>query len=279
MPDGIHVLYEPFAGSAAITIAAAYKNKAQKYVINDYHGPIANLWKAIISHPETLCKKYQEIWEAQKEQERDYYDFIRDRFNKHGQSHHFLYLLARCVKGTVRYNRKGEFNNSPDNRRLGMKPETMQINLRRISTLLKSRTMVSCKDYKDVLAKAQKGDLVYLDPPYQGVCNVRNHRYCQSVDFDEFCEQLSQLNKRKIDFIVSYDGRTGDKVHGKELPSVLDLQKIEVKVGRSAQATLLGRSDYTYESLYVSKSITHRILVPLSTHLETEKFPLFCGLS
>ncbi|MBM4103817.1 MAG: DNA adenine methylase [Planctomycetes bacterium] len=278
MPDGINVLYEPFAGSAAITIAAAYKNKARRYVINDLHTPIANLWNEIINNPERLCKKYESLWNAQKKQGRSYYDFIRTCFNEKGSSHHFLYLLARCVKGTVRYNRNGEFNNSPDNRRLGMKPENMRNNLANISAILKGRVTVCCNDYKEILAKSRKGDLIYMDPPYQGVCNVRNHRYCQSVDFDEFCEQLFLLNRKKIDFIVSYDGRTGNKVHGKELPSDLNLQRIELKVGRSAQATLLGRTDYTYESLYVSKSIADKRSILPSNYLEAEELPLFCGL-
>jgi len=30
-----------------------------------------------------------------------------------------LYLLDRCVKGAVRYNKEGWFNQSPDKRRLG----------------------------------------------------------------------------------------------------------------------------------------------------------------
>jgi DNA adenine methylase len=216
--------------------------------------------------------------ERPKKTGRSYYDFIRTCFNEKGESHHFLYLLARCVKGTVRYNRNGKFNNSPDNRRLGMKPENMRSNLVNVSTILNGRATICCSDYKEILAKARKGDLIYMDPPYQGVCNVRNHRYCKGVDFDEFCEQLFQLNQKKIDFIVSYDGRTGDKTYGKELPSNLNLQKIELRAGRSTQATLLGRTDYTYESLYISKSIAVNRPIPFSSYVEPEKLPLFCGL-
>ena len=68
--------------------------------------------------------------------------------------------------------------------------------------------------------------------------------------------ELRKLNERGIQFIVSYDGRTGDKVFGELLPDDLGLTRLEVRAGRSTQATLLGRSDVTYESLYLSAGLT-----------------------
>ena len=56
-------------------------------------------------------------------------------------------------------------------------------------------------------------------------------------------------------YVVSYDGRTGDKEYGEPLPADLGLLHFEIRVGRSTQATLLGRSCVTYESLYLSPSL------------------------
>ena len=39
---------------------------------------------------------------------------------------YLLFLLAKCVKAAVRYNAKGEFNQSPDKRRLGRNPAMMR---------------------------------------------------------------------------------------------------------------------------------------------------------
>ncbi len=102
-----------------------------------------------------------------------------------------------------------------------------------------------------------------MDPPYQGVCATRDTRYIDSVRFEEFVETLADLNQRQIAYIVSYDGRTGTKKYGKPLPEFLELTQIEVDAGRSSQATLLGRADRTYESLYLSPSLISRITLKL----------------
>jgi DNA adenine methylase len=98
-----------------------------------------------------------------------------------------------------------------------------------------------------------------MDPPYQGVCSTSDPRYYGGVEFDEFMQQLKTLNRRKIAYILSYDGRTGEKSYGQDLPAELDLHRIEIKAGRSTQSTLLGRSDITYESIYLSKALTDRL--------------------
>ena len=58
--------------------------------------------------------------------------------------------------------------------------------------------------------------------------------------------------------IVCYDGRTGEKTFGKKLPESLELTHLYINAGVSAQATLNGKSEITYESLYISKSLIHK---------------------
>ena len=118
-----------------------------------------------------------------------------------------------------------------------------------MSGLLRGKIKCLSVDYREALQSVGKRDLIYLDPPYQGVCGKRDPRYLESVAFDEFVTALDNLNAEEISFIVSYDGRTGDKVFGKTLPSFLNLHHVELYAGRSSQSTLFGRVDETYESL------------------------------
>ena len=152
-PEGVGALIEPFAGSAAITLAAAANDLAESFVINDFNKPLIQLWKAIIDSPQ------------------------------------------------------------------------------------------------------------YMDPPYQGVCGERDPRYLKSVVFTEFVEVLETLNTRDASYLVSYDGRTGDKVHGRRLPNHLRLHLVELEAGRSSQATLLGRDEITVESLYLSPALADRLQI------------------
>jgi DNA adenine methylase len=254
-PAGTVRLVEPFAGSAAVSLAAGHMKRVKRWTINDLHRPLIDLWTEIVREPDQISDNYEKVWTAQIGDERAHYDRVRNRFNAHHQPADFLYLLARCVKAAIRYNARGEFNNSPDNRRLGALPSTMRRHIVGASALLKGRCSLSSMDYREVLESAKPGDLVYMDPPYQGVVDTHNHRYRHGIAFDEFTVALESLRRRSIPFIVSYDGRTGSKRYGRSLPLSLGLTHVEVRAGRSTQATLLGRDDSTFESLYLSPEI------------------------
>lgn len=256
-PREVGRLVEPFAGSAAISIAASARRLVTAFWLNDAHVPLIDLWKEILARPEKLAADYEQLWHDQSGRERKFFDEVRDRFNQDGAPVDFLYLLARCVKAAIRYNSDGQFNNTPDNRRKGARPDEMRQRIVHASALLKRATRLTAWDYKKVLADCTPNDLVYMDPPYQGVCGRRDQRYLPKFDHDEFCRELHTLNERGIPFIVSYDGRTGDKIFGELLPDDLGLTRLEVHAGRSTQATLLGRSDVTYESLYLSAGLAN----------------------
>ena len=252
-------LIEPFAGSAAVSIAAAIHRKASSFVLNDINGPLMDLWDQIINDPEGISEAYKKLWNEQLGHEKEFYLQVRHEFNESHRPDCFLYLLARCVKASIRYNSDGEFNQSADNRRKGRRPEAMRADILAVSRLLKDRTLTSSKDYREILQDVSPNDLVYMDPPYQGVCGNRDPRYSEAVQFDTFVAQLETLVSRQISFIVSYDGRRGYQIYGKQLPENIGVSRLEVRAGRSTQSTLLGRSDTTYESLYLSKPLLERL--------------------
>jgi DNA adenine methylase len=258
-PQKFGSLIEPFAGSAAISVASAYYRKADKFYLNDLNQPLMDLLEEIINQPKRIADAYEKLWHAQLGQERAYYDLIRDKFNQTHRPDYFLYLLARCVKASVRYNANGEFNQSPDNRRKGRQPSSMRQEIFGVSKLLQGKTAVSSSDYREILNSVSESDLVYMDPPYQGTSQNRDPRYYSGLDVAELIDCLTELNKRHILFILSYDGRTGEKTYGIELPAHLKLHKMEISAGRSSQATLLGGKAETYESLYLSPALMHRL--------------------
>lgn len=257
-------LVEPFAGSAAISLACAYRKLTKRFLVNDAHQPLANLWAAVIERPNSLADEYEALWMRQRGREREFYDQVRAEFNQSHRPAAFLYLLARCVKAAIRYNGAGQFNNSPDNRRKGAAPTTMRARIQGAAELLRGRTEVQCSDYRAVLQQCRSSDLIYMDPPYQGVCGNRDNRYAPKIDHDEFCAALESLNARLCLYAVSYDGRLGEKVYGKPLPKRLGLAHLEIHAGRSTQATLLGRDSDTYESLYLSPALAETM--PAKNH-------------
>ncbi len=259
VPKNVICLIEPFSGSAAISIAVAARQIAKSYLINDLNKPLAELLRLIVDSPSETASFYEDIWNEQHSDSVEHYYRVRADFNRTQDPRLFLYLLARCVKGSVRYNADGMFNQSPDKRRHGTRPKTMRANILGVSTLLKGKAEFSSLDYREVLTGARPTDLVYMDPPYQGVCGERDSRYYSGIYHADFVSALEELNSREIPYIVSYDGRRGDKTFGEILPASLELTHIELEAGRSSQATLLGRDELTYESLYLSHALTDKL--------------------
>jgi DNA adenine methylase len=259
-------LVEPFCGSAALSIATAARKRAKEFWLNDFNAPLAKLLSLIVNEPKDLGKFYKDLWRADGAEALEHYYQVRESFNRTQDARLLLYLLARCVKGAVRYNAEGLFNQSPDKRRLGTQPGTMQSNLNIISSLLRGKTIVTSLSFENVLANVRESDVVYMDPPYQGVCGDRDSRYFSGIAFDDFVTQLAVLNLRNVRYLVSYDGRLGNRSYGKPLPSKLHLTLVEIEAGRSSQATLLGRDEMTVESLYLSPVLAAELEVEPTTH-------------
>ena len=258
-PSDLHRLIEPFCGAAAISIAAAVHGLAKEVVLNDINEPLMNLWKEILERPMELADDYEKLWLEQHTDPKKFFFRIRNDFNISHQPHQLLYLLARIVKGAVRYSSDGLFNQSADNRRLGMRPNTMRKNLVGVSRVLSPITTVSSVDFRGVVINAKHQDLIYMDPPYQGTSFTRDHRYFGGIAYEDFVDVLTEMNKNNLSYIISYDGITGEKAHGRRLPECLSLEHIYLHAGRSTQATLLGTAEETIESLYLSPALVERL--------------------
>lgn len=255
IPTDVDRLIEPCCGSAAVTLAAAQAGRGRRFVLGDSLAPLCALWRRILDEPTALAAEYARLWQGQRDHPRAWYDEVRDDFNRDHDPAKLLFLLVRCVKSAVRFNGAGAFNQSPDKRRRGTRPDRMRASIVAASALLAGRAEVRPGDYAAALDDATARDLVYLDPPWQGTSGARDRRYHQQLDRDRFVRDLERALARGVRVIISYDGRLGARRYGEPLPQRLGLVHVELPAGRSTQATLLGRRDRTVESLYLSRSL------------------------
>ncbi len=274
----VDTLYEPFAGSAALTIAASNQEIANKYVFGDKLGVVSDLWDLVINDPASLADEYEKIWTSQLDDPTKYYNFIRAEFNKVHNPCYFLYLAARCVKNAIRFNSQGDFNQGMDKRRLGTNPKKMRKEIFETHSLRTGKSEVRKGDFTEIIKDAMPNDLIYMDPPWQGTSEKSNPRYAFLLQLDELIANFEDLNKRNIPYIVSFDGVCGDKSYGKDLPAYLNLKKLLINAGRSTQSTLLGHDSVTLESLYLSKAFVEKssnlirdeLVRPLESNLQLQ---------
>ena len=255
LPRKIRTFYEPFAGSAAMTIYAAYYCRASRFVVADSLDPMIALLRAMVEKPEETALQYRDLWQGQRGDDSGYFNRVRRRYNEIGHHVDLLYLICRCVKNSVRFNRFGHFTQSVDKRRLGMRPEKMRSAILGVSSILQSRVEFRVGDWLETTADARSVDFIYMDPPYLGTSVGRDKRYHRQMDLGDLIDGLGSLRRRQIPFALSYDGATGGRAYGPPLPDSLGLVRLFLYAGVSTQATLNGRREETIESLYLTPDI------------------------
>jgi DNA adenine methylase len=255
VPPNIRTWFEPFAGSAAMTIYAAHHALADRFVIADSLEPMVDLWRAIIGEPDRVAAEYAALWSGQEPGDHGYFNRVRERYNKDGDPVELLYLICRCVKNAVRFNANGRFTQSVDKRRLGMRPDKMKVSVAALSHMLRGKVEFRTGDWLETTADATPEDFLYMDPPYVGTSVGRDKRYHAQLTQVQVIQGLEAMLERDLRFALSYDGKTGDKTYSAPMPERLGLTHLFLHAGASSQATLAGRPAQTIESLYLSPGL------------------------
>lgn len=273
VPRDIEVWYEPFAGSAAMSLWMLVRNPPKRVVLGDSLEAITQLWQNILARPEFVASRYRNIWNGQLDGDADYFNSIRRRFNDARDPIDLLYLMCRCVKNAIRFNAKGQFTQSVDKRRLGMHPDKMEKAVNGASCLLRGRTEVRSGDWLETTIDAGPADFIYMDPPYLGTSTGNDRRYAEWMSQERLIGGLQSLKKRDLRFLLSYDGMSGEKTYGPPLPKHLGMSHLLLDAGRSSQATLNGSNDRTFESLYLSQGLLAQSGGLSPANLETQHVP------
>jgi DNA adenine methylase len=264
LPRDAPVLWEPCGGSAALSLAARSAGLGARVVIGDVWAPLVALWRQILADPAALAARYAARWEAARSDPRGAYAHAREQLNRTGDPDALLYVLNRCVKGAVRFNARGEFNQSADHRRLGARPTLVRARLVGASALLGPDATAAVADLEATLGRARPEDVVFLDPPYAGVSSGADRRYRAGFDQQALVDVLRLAVRRDLSVLLTYDGRRGEQSFAAPLPDDLGLACVELPAGRSAQSTLLGRAEQTVELAYLTPALQRRIRTPRS---------------
>ena len=243
-PRDFVTYYEPFVGGASV----AYQAAPPKAVCADILDPLIELWRVVQDRPHEVAERYCREWERlQRHGHEAFYD-VRDRFNANPNPFDLLFLSRTCVNGLIRFNKKGEFNNSFHLTRPGIHPDRLRSIVLDWSARL-AHVDFRCGDYRETTAGATKHDFVYLDPPY---FNTRG-RYFGRIQFDGFLDYLHRLRRRGIRYALSYDGNRAGVDYSVDLPRSLYERRLLIPSGNSPFRKVMGKkAEMVEESLYLS---------------------------
>jgi len=96
LPNRFPRLVEPFAGTAAISIACAARARANSYWINDLNKPLVELLGFIINHPAEIADFYEKLWNKQHDDPIEHYYRVREDFNRTGDP--ILFACTLCER-------------------------------------------------------------------------------------------------------------------------------------------------------------------------------------
>jgi len=160
LPKGERLI-EPFCGSAAVFLNSNFKD----YLICDTNSDLINLYNQLKNDKDKFINYCEKYFISENNTPEKYYE-LRARFNKTRskklRAALFLYLNKHGYNGLCRYNNSGDFN-VPAGRykKITLPREKMQIFARK-----SNQAEFILSDYVTTINNAQKGDVIYCDPPY-----------------------------------------------------------------------------------------------------------------
>lgn len=156
-PDDFGTYVEPFCGSAAVFFALA----PTRAVLADANEDLIVCLRAVRQDPVAVMRRLDRMPNTRR-----YFDKVRrqdvSRLKEIDRAARVIYLNKTAFRGLWRVNRAGGFNTPYGEYR---RPYYRREVLLKASEALASAEILSA-DFADVLERANRGDYVYLDPPY-----------------------------------------------------------------------------------------------------------------
>jgi DNA adenine methylase len=161
-PEGDYRFIEPFVGSGVVFLNAPYAAS----LLADANPDIINLYAILKKKRAAFIERCHELFVPGNNCEEKYYE-LREEFNVtkddlERRSSLFIYLNRHCYNGLCRYNQAGRFN-TPFGRY--ERPHFPRVQMEKFAEKLQSAEL-RVADFRQILSKAGRGDVVYCDPPY-----------------------------------------------------------------------------------------------------------------
>jgi DNA adenine methylase len=228
-PRNYGTYYEPFLGSGAVLGALEPK----RAVGSDIFAPLMEIWQTLQTAPETLKRWYAERWESMMAGEKvAVYEQIKAAYNQHPNGADLLFLCRACYGGVVRFRQKDGYMSTPCGVHQPMPPAEFA---RRVEEWRRSTagTTFLRIDYREAMAMARAGDLIYCDPPYAH--SQRILYGAQTFDLRRLFEAIADCKARGVYVVLSIDGTrcSGERICEIPLPAGLFEREVLVDCGRS----------------------------------------------
>lgn len=235
----VNCYFEPFMGGGALAFALGDREQkvyisGKNLYLNDSNPDLVITYQVVKSDLDSLIRILSRL---ARDTSKGAYESIRGSNPKAhvNRAARFIYLNKTCFNGLWRVNSKGEFNVPWGKLKNPMIFD--EENLRACSIRLKG-AHITRGDFFKAAAKANKGDLIYFDPPYLPLTASANFSKYSKDDFtvedhQRLASLIESLVKRGVHVILS----NSDTVLSRKLfGAILNLRQISMNRSISAAA-------------------------------------------
>jgi DNA adenine methylase len=208
-PSPLGTYLEPFCGSASLF----FHLTPNRSVLSDLNPALIDFYRALKRNPGEVYDRAVALPRTKNK----YYE-LRDRFNHESdplwKASLFYYLNKNCFNGLYRTSRVGTFNVPFSKSRTGN--YLPRDEFLRAAKLLR-RARFECGDFEaSVRANCQRGDFVFLDPPYSEARRYPFREYypgCFSQsDMDRLMDVLAFIEAKEAHFVLTFSSRLKPEV-------------------------------------------------------------------
>jgi len=161
--------YEPFLGGGALFFALSSRRPNFRAFLSDTNADLVRTYNIVKNEPQELIDHlswYDHLYHEARDKIGFYYTMREWKpITDVESTARFIFLNKTCYNGLYRVNKKGEFN-VPFGR--NKRPKIFdEGNILAVSKILaQTKASIRALDYRKATENCGKGDVVYLDPPY-----------------------------------------------------------------------------------------------------------------
>lgn len=196
-PKNFDGYLEPFLGSGAVFFSIRKNYKPDKIVLSDNNYELINCYLVVRDNLDELIDLLKV---HKRNHNKRYYYKIRDlnagELSKVEKAARLLYLNKTCFNGLYRVNSKGKFNVPIGSYK---NPNIVNDSNLRAANLLLQNVIIKVQSFEKILDDAEKGDFIYLDPPYHPLSKTASFTGYTSDAFSEKNQEALAKVYKKLD--------------------------------------------------------------------------------
>ena len=228
-PSQFGTYYEPFLGSGAVLATLAPKQG----IASDSFWPLMEIWKTLKHSPVTVKQWYAERWcQLAKRNKAQAYEKIKAAYNANPNGADLLFLCRSCYGGIVRFRKSDGYMSTPCGIHKPISPESFAQRVDEWHQRVSGIRFLH-EDYERMMNSANKGDLIYCDPPYSHSQAILYG--AQSFRLQQLLEIIIKCKSRGVFIALSIDGtkRSGQYICDLPIPEKLFEREVLINCGRS----------------------------------------------